>query len=351
MSETLPDKYEQLGISTQRKSTSGALVEVEQQRAIAETQAAMIIAKRFPRDYIDAVERIKTACTRQGLAESALYSYSKGGTDITGPSIRLAEAIAQNWGNIQFGLRELEKRDGVSTVEAFAWDIETNVRQVKTFQVTHQRYSKARGVQELTDPREIYEMVANQGARRLRACILGIVPGDVVEDAVKQCEQTLTIKAEVTPEKVKSIIEKFAAFKVTKDQLEKRIQRRIDAITPALMVQLGKIYNSLKDGMSKPEDWFEKKSEAESINEVVSSKKEPDVSTPPASKQEQEPAEPTKFTVAEIDGMSIEELKIAIQSLEASDKDGLVTAMQACQYSNMPAAKTALQRILKEYYK
>ena len=26
---------------------------------------------------------------------------------------------------------------------------------------------------------------------------------------------------------------------------------------PAQMASLGKIYNSLKDGMSKPEDWFE----------------------------------------------------------------------------------------------
>jgi hypothetical protein len=39
--------------------------------------------------------------------------------------------------------------------------------------------------------------------------------------------------------------------------IEKRIQRRLDAMTPALMVQLGKVYNSLKDGMSTIADWFE----------------------------------------------------------------------------------------------
>jgi recombination protein RecT len=84
------------------------------------------------------------------------------------------------------------------------------------------------------------------------------------------------------------------------------------------------------------------KTSADKINDEVGGAHSP---------EEKPNADPTKFTVAEIDGMSIEELKIAIQSLEASDKDGLVTAMQACQYSNMPAAKTALQRILKEYYK
>ena len=100
-------------------------------------------------------------------------------------------------------------------------------------------------------------MVANQGARRVRACILGIIPGDVVESAVKQCETTLKSRAEVTPQRIQGLMEKFSEFGVTKAQLEKRIQRHIDAITPAQLINLGKIYNSLKDGMSSPADWFD----------------------------------------------------------------------------------------------
>ena len=34
------------------RSKGEALVEIEQQRAIAETQGAMIIAKRYPRDVV-----------------------------------------------------------------------------------------------------------------------------------------------------------------------------------------------------------------------------------------------------------------------------------------------------------
>lgn len=235
---------------------TGALADAEQQRAIAETQASMIIAKRFPRDQVQAMDRILQAFTRPSLAEAAMYSYSRGGTDITGPSIRCAEAIAQMWGNIQFGVRELAQSGGESEVESFAWDVETNTRQVKVFKVKHERHTK-RGSYKLEDPRDVYEMVANQGARRLRACILGIIPGDVIESAMKQAEVTLTTKAEVTPERLKSLLEKFNEFRVTQEQIEKRIQRRLDAMTPALMVQLGKIYNSLKDGMSKADDWFE----------------------------------------------------------------------------------------------
>jgi hypothetical protein len=236
-------------------SSSGALVSIESSRAIQEVQAALIIAKKFPRDEKLAIDRILNSCSRQTLAETALYTYSRGGTDITGPSIRLAEALAQNWGNLQFGIRELEQSNGESTVEAFAWDVQTNTRQTKVFQVRHERHTRT-GVKELSDPRDVYELVANQGARRLRACILGILPGDVVEQAVAQCETTLTAKADTSPEAQKKILTSFEGFGVTKGQIEGLIQRRIDAITPALVVRLRKIYESIKDGIGKPEDWF-----------------------------------------------------------------------------------------------
>ena len=236
---------------------TGAMVAVAQQREIAEVQASMMISRANPRDEKRAMDRILQACTRPSLAEDAMYTYSRGGTDVTGPSIRLAEAIAQNWQNFDFGIRELEQRNGESTVEAYAWDVENNVRQRKTFQVPHVRYTRSKGNTALQDPRDIYEMVANQGARRLRACILGVIPGDVIDAAVRQCEATLKTKAEVTPERLQSMLAKFGEFGVTKDQIEKRIQRHFDAMTPALLVQLGKIYNSLKDGMSAAADWFE----------------------------------------------------------------------------------------------
>jgi len=234
----------------------GALVESESQRAIQEVQAAMVIAKKFPRDQASALDRILNACTRPTLAEGALYSYARGGTDVTGPSIRLAETIAQEWGNIQVGVRELSQQNGESTVEAFAWDVERNVKQVKVFQVAHKRNTKS-GSKALTDPRDIYEMVANQGARRLRACILGVIPGDVVEAAVQQCDVTLNAKADTSPEGVKKMVSALADFGVTPEMISKRIQKRLESINAAQIVQLRKIWSSLKDGMSNPSDWFD----------------------------------------------------------------------------------------------
>lgn len=235
---------------------SQALVSVEQVRAMSEVRQAMLVAQEFPRNQRLAMDRILTACQREELAGKALYSYARGGTEITGPSIRLAEAIAKEWGNIQFGVRELEQRGGESTVEAYCWDMETNTRSSKIFQVRHERFTK-KGSYALSDPRDIYELTANQGARRLRACILALIPGDVVEAAELQCEATLKAKADTSPDALRRILEAFAEFKITKDQIEKRIQRNFETITPAQQVGLKKILNSIKDGMSGPGDWFE----------------------------------------------------------------------------------------------
>jgi hypothetical protein len=245
------------GLPEVQQHEPAVLAEATAQREVAEVQAAMLIAKRFPRNQAKATDRIMVACQRPTLAEGALYTYARGGTDITGPSIRLAEAIAQQWGNLEFGIRELDQRFGESTVEAYAWDLETNTREKKVFQVKHIRYTKAKGAYALTDPRDIYEMVANLGARRLRACILGIIPGDVVEAAVDQCEATLKAKADISPEAVKKMVEVFTAYGVTQEMIEARIQRKLDSITSAQIISLRKVYNSLKDGMSKSADWFD----------------------------------------------------------------------------------------------
>jgi len=224
------------------------------QRELADVQGSIMLAKMNPRDNIAAMDEIIQACMRPSLAEVATYEYSRGGTEITGPTIRLAECIAQCWDNIHIGWRE-DRQAGKSVVEVWAWDLQKNHKETAEFEVPHERHT-GQGIKMLTDPRDIYETVANQAARRRRACILAVIPSDVVETAVKQCEKTLKVKTEVTKERLQEMLTAFAEFGVTREQIEKRIQRRLDAISPAQLIALGKIYNSLKDGMSQPAAWF-----------------------------------------------------------------------------------------------
>lgn len=226
-------------------------------RQAQEVQVAMVIAKKFPRDVFAAFDRIKKACERRLLAENAVYEYPRGGTKVSGPSIRLAEALAQNWGNIDYGIMELEQKAGESSVMAYAWDLETNTRQTKIFTVKHER--KAKGtVTKLNDARDIYEMVANQGARRLRSCILGVIPGDIVDAAVDMCQKTL-INGHKEPleDRLRNALSTFKKeFGITKEMIEEYVGSNVDAFTEQDFLKIGRIYTSLRDGMAKKEDYF-----------------------------------------------------------------------------------------------
>lgn len=228
-------------------------------REMEEVKGAIVMARHFPRNVFQAEQRILDACKRISLAETAVYQYPRGGTKISGPSIRLAEVLAQNWGNIDFGVKELEQKEGESTVMAYAWDLETNTRQTKVFTVKHSRKA-GNSIKKLTDPRDVYEMVANQGSRRVRACILGVIPGDIVEAAVNQCQQTLAGAGGMPlKDRIGGMLKHFKEnYKVTQEMIEEHFGYNVDSFTEVDLVSAKQIINSLRDGMSKVEDWFNK---------------------------------------------------------------------------------------------
>jgi len=209
----------ELGFIAPAKIETNLLRETSGTRAEHEVQASYIIAKRFPRDQLASYTQILDACKRPFLAEQAMYAYPKGGTLVTGASIRLAEVLAQAWGNLDCGVRELSQNNGISVAEAYAIDLQTNSRVTKVFHVKHERGTKA-GVKRVTDPREVYELVANNGARRLRACILAIIPSDVVEAAIEQCRKTmLDGHKEPIADRIRKLVQVFSEVGVKVEHL------------------------------------------------------------------------------------------------------------------------------------
>lgn len=277
------------------KETTG-MIAVAESRASQEVQAAMVIAKKFPRDETAAFARIDKACSRKALAEQAMYAYPRGNTLVTGPTIRIAEVLAQSWGNIDFGIIELEHNHGRSTMMAYAWDLETNTRQTKVFNVDHIRHTKTSSYP-LTDPRDIYEMTANQGSRRMRACILGIIPGDFVDAAMAKCEKTLRgDNSEMLSDRVRKMVAAFGEFNVSQEMIEKRLGHRIEAVIETELVLLRKLYLSIKDNMANVHDLFPliesesngDKSKSENLAEKLEGKKSKPKKSTKAEKKEQD---------------------------------------------------------------
>lgn len=242
------------GMLPAQSRSGGAIAD----RAVAEIQAQVFMAKQFPRDENQARARILRSCQRPGLASKAIYTYPKGGQRVSGPSIRLAEAIAQAWGNLDFNTVILEQRENESVCLSYCWDVETNTRASRSFIVPH-KISTKHGEKVLTDPREIYELAANQGARRLRACILSIVPGDIVDEAIEACNVTLS-GGNKRPllDRLRELTDRFMTYySVPLNSIERYFGYPLDSFTEMDGVTLAGIYTALRDGASSREDYFQ----------------------------------------------------------------------------------------------
>ena len=85
---------------------------VEQSRAIAEVQAAVVVAQQMPRDIDRAVREMRRSCGQRSLAEKAFYRFPRAGETISGETVQLAQELARCFGNMQYGIVELRRDDG-----------------------------------------------------------------------------------------------------------------------------------------------------------------------------------------------------------------------------------------------
>jgi hypothetical protein len=208
-----------------RQPVASQSTSIEQSRAVAEVQGALVVAQQRPRDETKALERALSSCRTKEVASVAFYKFPRGGETVQGETIQMAVELARCWGNIDYGIMELERDEvrGHTEMLAFAWDLETNTRSRQAFIVPHRRDTKS-GAKPLTDMRDIYENNANNGARRLRECIFRVLPAYFKEATKSQCIATLSSGGEVAlPLALADAVKAFEGLGVTRDRIEAKL--------------------------------------------------------------------------------------------------------------------------------
>lgn len=234
---------------------------VEQSRAVAEVQAAVVVARQAPRDIQRAVAEMRQSCQMPRLAERAFFRYSRGDAQVTGASIHLARELARCWGNIDYGSKEL-RRDpgsGVSEMMAFSWDLEANSRSENTFIVPHVRDTR-KGRKILEDQRDIYENNANAAARRQRECIFAVLPVWFIEEAKDICAETIrkgvSGNGKTLQQSIADCIAAFGTKGVTRQQMEAKIGRLAGEWIDQDVANLRVIFASISRGETTVSEEF-----------------------------------------------------------------------------------------------
>lgn len=251
-----------------RSNAGGVMAAATETAEIADIQAKMILAKRFPRDVDRAMQMVAFECQNKDLAEKAVYEFPRGDSVVRGASIRLVECVARHWGNVISGIKEIATDGKKSTVKAFCWDLETNFADEKIFDIAFVRNTK-KGSYAVTDERDKYEMMANMAARRKRACMQAIIPQFVIDNAVELCTATLEKSISKQGGSIEEIKEKMlAAFMalpgaewVTPEDFSVVCGKAYDTLNNKDIVKLRNLYNAIKDGFVKPAVAFKREEE------------------------------------------------------------------------------------------
>lgn len=231
-------------------------------REQAEIQAAIVLARKFPRNEQLARDKALLSFERPRMAEDAQYSFPRGGRNITGPSIHLAVELARCWGNIRSGIRVVSMSDDTVHIRGFAMDVETNISAEFEDEFKKLIQRKDKNGQTLwikPDERDLRELINRRGAILVRNAILRILPPDLVEDAERTAQETLE-KAMDGPsrqEKLNAMTLSFTRLGVKATQLEKKMNCKLEAMSAENLAELRKIYKAIIDGQSTVAEQFD----------------------------------------------------------------------------------------------
>lgn len=229
-------------------NANAGAVAIEQERAVAEAQGQLVLAKKFPRDNSASYAELMESCKMPAFAAVAFYSVPRGGGKVTGPSIRLAEEIARCYGNFSYGHRELSRSAGKSEVEVYAWDMEKNNRRIRQITVEHVIDTRD-GPKKMRDSKEIDDKISNVASKQVRGLMLALMPKWMVESAIEECRKTLAgNNDEPISVRVRKMTQAFARFGVTTEHLERHLGHKLDDVLADELVDLMGVFNSLKEG-------------------------------------------------------------------------------------------------------
>lgn len=239
--------------------------------AKAEIDQQVATAKRYPRSIARAQRAIFELVTiDEESAKECNYALPRGGKPITGPSIRLAEIIASEYGNNRTGARvvHVDRVEKFVEAEGVYIDLETNAAttaRVRTRIVD--RYGKL-----YSD-----DMIIVTGnavcSKAKRNAILAGVPKAVWRKAYEAALATIKGDIKTLSERRDAMLKAFAAFGVKPEQIFKAIDiGGIDDVGIDEITLLTGMHAALKSGEETVESMFGGQTKAEGDKKSTSQK-------------------------------------------------------------------------------
>ena len=220
---------------------NNAMLNVEQ----AEINQQIATAKKWPRSLTKFREKALAMATMdQDVAASCFYVLPRGGKNIEGPGVRLAEIMAAAYGNMRFGARMTGDDGKYVVAQGAAFDLENNV--AMTLEVRRRitdRYGKR-----YND--DLIALTANAACSiALRNAIFRVIPKAFVEPIYKAAKEAAIGTVATLSTRREKMLAHFAKMGVDKERIFAAMEvKGIDDIDLSLLEKLIGISTAIKDG-------------------------------------------------------------------------------------------------------
>ncbi len=170
---------------------------------------------------------------------------------IEGPSIRFAEMLYYQWGNIKAGSRTVEVGETHITAQGVCMDAQKLV-----FISTETRRSiVTRGGQRYSE--DMVNMTANAaGALAKRNAVLQVIPAVFYMPALNAARKVALGDISTLRERIDKSLKAFAELGVSQEAIEKYLETPIAAMTLHDLSDLRMTYHAIEDGLTTPEEAF-----------------------------------------------------------------------------------------------
>lgn len=226
----------------------------------AEIDMQIATAKKYPRDTAAAVKNIADmAMLDEETAQDCFYVLHRNGangttTTIEGLSVRMAEIIASNWGNLRVATRIIGNDGKTITAQGLCHDLQSNVA------VSNETKRKITDKQGRTYSEDMQVVTGNAAcAIAFRNAVLKVVPKAVLKKVIEEVRKMALGKSIDLETARQNAIAYFAKQNVTEEQILAYLGRDSrDAITQEDVYTLRATLNAIKEGTTTIAETFGK---------------------------------------------------------------------------------------------
>ena len=227
-----------------------AMVEAET-AALIDKQIAT--AKAYPRSITKFMADLKTCSTpNKRVAASMFYKLPRGGKQIMGPSVRLAEVAAQCFKNLRVQAQIVDENETEVVARGMSHDVENNV--AWSVEV-HRRCTGRDGRRYNDDMLTLVKNVAVSIAKR--QAVFAAIPKAYIDDAYEECMKVALADGRTIEQRRADMVARFKELGVSEKQICRAVSVvGIQDVGEFQIRDLIGIYSAIQNGEQTIEDYY-----------------------------------------------------------------------------------------------